>query len=198
MAKNKKDTHLQVREPVLYKNYDLYDVGQKSPPVSFYQEMNKYKSVADYLKKKKRKNKKNKKMQRRKRAFLILASLDKNYIDFSMDDQTTPILEPSDTDSLKGANLIGVLDPYTMKNDFYDKNISNLNYGRDYPEEDTSILEEILENGSGSGVNISPAEYKPYGLPDGILGREETESTYDPQRYGNTNSGNTSYSHISW
>lgn len=189
MAKNKSE-HPIVSDKILYKNYDLYDIGQKRPPVSFYNEMYKFKSVEEFLKKQKRKKNKNKKkkIERRKRAFLIIASMDNNHIDFPLDDQTTPILEP--TESLQGANAIGVVDPYTPGNDFDDKNISNLNYGRDYPKE---IIYELYDE------PLAPSDYSPYGLPEGI-DREEggADTILDAQRYGNTSSGNTAYSNISW
>ena len=69
----------------------------------------------------------------------------------------------------------------------------NLNYGRDYPDDlDFADLDNIDE------IALAPQQYKPYGSSDGILNREELDSMYDSERYGNTNSGNTAFTHISW
>lgn len=71
-------------EEPLYRNYDLYETGPGSlgPGAGLYQNMHKYKSVSDFLKKKRKK-----KIKLRKEALLKLCNKDCNEVDFRFDSE---------------------------------------------------------------------------------------------------------------
>jgi len=210
------------KEP-LFKNYDLYEVegvdgpAKHGPGAGFYQNMDKYKSVSDFLSKKRKRNKhkyksddsyieddgsitkgqkKNNKMARR---MMLLSSLVKTAIDFPIDDQinSSPILG----DSGAYGNSIpigGQLDEYLTMPDFERKSPDKLDFGRDYDSEEgeaaidnINALQSLLDELIGT---LNPREPDLYGLPDGISPKEDLDAPNDEDpEYGTTDSGNTLY-----
>src|ERR1700690_127738 len=133
--KSEKATTVQTRfkEP-LYKNYDLYETegvdgkAKQGPGAGLYQNLDKYKSVSDFLKKKR------KKKAARRRA--LLSILIKQRIVFPIDDQISdPFLGDSGTYS-DSVPIGGQLDEYLPLNDFEGKDPTPLDFGRDYTEDD--------------------------------------------------------------
>ena len=89
-----------------FRNYDLYETPGKDegPGTGLYSNMDKYKSVADFLKKKRKKNK----ARRKKLAMVCLAAeLDVQFLDFVSDDLGTPILP--EFDGVRAVNPVGIL-----------------------------------------------------------------------------------------
>lgn len=86
------------KEPslVFYKNYDLYDTegvdgpAKQGPGTDLYQNMEKYKSVADF-RKKKRKKKIKKRQAQVIRMFQVLAEKDSNNLTDPYEDTVTPM-----------------------------------------------------------------------------------------------------------
>ncbi len=91
MAKDKNPQHTYPRDPVFYQNYDLYETegvdgpAKQGPGAGFYQNMDKYKSVSDFVKKKRKR-----KSRQRKIALLSIAC-DINKIDFPSDESSNTI-----------------------------------------------------------------------------------------------------------
>lgn len=81
---------------VFYKNYDLYDTegvdgpAKQGPGAGLYQNMEKYKSVADFRKKKRRKKIKKRQAQLI-RMFQVLAEKDSNNLTDPYEDTVTPM-----------------------------------------------------------------------------------------------------------
>jgi hypothetical protein len=135
------------KEP-LFHNYDLYETpGEHTPGGGFYQNMSKYDSVQDFIKKK-RDRVKNKyksddswklddgsvtKSNPIKARAALLNRIMKLAIDFPIDDQigSGPILGDSGTYS-DSVPIGGQLDEYLPLNDFEGKSPDKLDFGRDY------------------------------------------------------------------
>lgn len=217
------------KEP-LFDNYDLYETegvdgpAKHGPGAGFYQNMDKYKSVGDFINKKRKRNKskyksddsyiedngsitkaekRSNKIARRMMLLISLAenSIAKTAIDFPIDDQigSEPILGNSGTyaDSIP---IGGQLDEYLTMPDFEGKGPEKLNHGRDYVDDEEAgdekftEMESLLAELEGT---INPAEPSLYGLPDGILPKEDLDAPSDPDPdYGTTDSGNTFYSNM--
>jgi hypothetical protein len=109
------------KEP-LFKNYDLYDVpGKHGPGAGFYQNMDKYKSVEDFVNQKRKRNKnkykaedswiedtdsnRKERIQKMKTRAKLLSRLTKTAIDFPIDDDITPI--GRDTEAYYKPNQLG-------------------------------------------------------------------------------------------
>lgn len=231
------------KEP-LFKNYDLYETpGEHTPGGGFYQNMDKYDSVKDFIDKKRKRNKhkykaddswkqddgtitkspngtkaradlferiiKNARMpgmglfHSLQRKFGPKATClkkhvneDSNSIDFPLDEYDEPGVGGlgGDSDNPVGnANLSGgYLDKYLPKDDVEDKPPTNLDFGRDYVEEETSNgvdIDKLIKK------YLQPSTHGLYGLPDGVdlpdedLG-DPTEINPD---YGTTDSGRAMY-----
>lgn len=182
----------------LYHNYDLY--GDDGPGSGFYQNMQSYKSVADFLKSKRKKSKDkykgdhqvqyddgsiSTKQARRKQLLQII----KNAIDFPLDSQTTPIL--SNEDSYVASIPVGGFSDYTPLNDLEDKPVSTLNFSQDY--QFPYSVEDIINQ------YLNPAEPALYGdiqtEPVSDLDANETSSFRD-SAYGIEDSGSRIYDKI--
>ena len=202
------------KEP-LYRNYDLYDVPgvsdkPKHGPGAGWHDMHKYKSIKDFLKDKRKKLKDKYKADdswiqddgshtKKKASFRIklLAALTKTAIDFSIDEQITPIISEEDTYS-SSVPFGGNLDEYLPKEDFEGKSADKLNFGRDYVEGEPISDERLIEL-----INkyINAEEPPLMGIPNGIEPKEDldadrTVNDMNPE-YGTTNSGNTTYEDLS-
>ncbi len=225
-------------EEPLYKNYDLYEVpgvdgkAKHGPGTGLYQNLDKYKSVKDFIDKKRKRNKDKYKAddswiendgsitKNNKKAQLRMILL-KLAIDFPIDDQigSDPILgnsesysnpiqlgpasdrqdiypqsvDPGDSESYSNSTQIGgLLDKYLPQNDFEGKSPDQLDFGRDYTEDDMSNKELDLDKLSKK--YLTPAEPSIYGLPDGINPKEDLDAPSNENPwYGTTDSGNTLY-----
>lgn len=196
--KSEKAAPVQTRfKELLYKNYDLYETpgvdgkAKQGPGEGLYQNLDKYKSVSDFLKKKRKK----KRAQRRQALLSILL---KQAIDFPIDDQISdPILGDSGTYS-DSVPIGGQLDEYLPLNDFEDKNPTQLDFGRDYTDDEEASKDFDLE--SLVKKYLTPAEPSLYGLPDGISPKEDLDpsATMSDRNvdYGTTDSGNTLYDNM--
>lgn len=198
------------KEP-LFKNYDLYETegvdgpAKHGPGTGLYQHMNEYKSVKDFIDKSRNKNKykaqdswiegsKEKRKKKASRRLALLSVLLKQAIDFPIDEQLTenPILGDSGTlsDSIP---IGGQLDEYLPLNDFEGKMPTELDFGRDYTDDnfDEVYLNHLINK------YLNPSENSLYGLPDGISPKEDldADSTISNRNidYGTTDSGNTLY-----
>lgn len=173
-----------------YSNYDLYDVDKSGPGGGFYQNMQEYKSVQDFLKKK-RKRMRNKyvadiseKRSQRRLALLKLA------IDFQSDQlKSLPILGNEDS-YINSVQTGGQSDYYLSLPDFEGKLVTDLNIGRDYSENENSITID---------ETINPQESDLIGFPSEIeqedLDADKTISNKNPYA-GTTNLGNNTYDKI--
>lgn len=89
--KDKNPQHVYPRDPVFYKNYDLYETegvdgpAKQGPGTGFYQNMHKYKSVSDFIKKKRKRN------SRKRKLALLSIACDINHIDFPTDNINSTI-----------------------------------------------------------------------------------------------------------
>lgn len=204
------------KEP-LFKNYDLYETpGEHTPGGGFYQNMDKYKSVKEFIEHKRKRNKakyesddswqlddgtrtkKNSDVKARALIFnkIIKLANDENLIDFPIDDQigSDPILGNSGTFS-DSVPIGGQLDEYLTLPDFEGKSVDQLNFGRDYAEEsEESNLDRLSEK------YLTPAEPSLYGLPDGIspvedLDADKTINDINPY-YGINDSKSNIYDNI--
>ena len=119
---------------------------------------------------------------------------DSNDIDFPIDDQIdSPILGDSGTYS-DSVPIGGQLDEYLPLSDFEGKSPDELDFGRDYTEDEQTgdlkdiDLEALIEK------YLKPAEPHLYGLPDGISPPEDLDAPSNENPwYGETDSGNTLY-----
>lgn len=179
------------KEP-LYKNYDLYETpGEHSPGAGFYQNMEKYKSVKDFIEHKRKRNQHKykaddswkqddgsitKSPNGTKARASLLSKLIKHAIDFPIDEY----FEKDNIDSENGgsvgqANLTGgYLDKYLPEDDFEGKPPTSLNFGRDYSgnkcehcgENKLDITFPCEKCGKGGAIVQEP--HGLYGLPDGV------------------------------
>ena len=213
--KSEKAIVIQPRfEEPLYRNYDVYDVGGKHGPGSGYSHINEYKSVKEFLNKS-RKILKNKykakdlykedsgKVTRAK----LLSRIIKNAIDFPDEvnqQNLTSILENSGV--YEESSRLG-LSNYTPEDDTDGKQVSNLTFSNNLDnQEDPGLLGKLTDYLGGVEeltnfltkkiknvkLSLTPAEPETYGLPDGIIPKEDLENEYIKNiDYGKTNSGNT-------
>lgn len=187
------------KEP-LYNNYDLYEVegvdgsAKHGPGSGFYQSMQEFKSVKDFLKNRRKRNKDKykakdsyieddgkitSKSDKIARRMLILSEIVKLGIDFSLDNQIDSF--PTTYDSGAYGNSVqigGVLDGLTYP-DFEGKTQDQLNYGRDYTADIDYInnLQDIFDK------MLNPEEPDLYGLPDGIDNNEDLENVSEQNNY---------------
>lgn len=186
------------KEP-FYHNYDLYNTPGEHSPGAGWHDMEKYKSVSEFLKAKRKKlkdkykaddswimddNSKTKKNPNIEARASIFQTIIKVAIDFPIDDQIEteyggPMGEVSEDDNPVGqANLTGgYLDEYLPENDFEGKAPTELDFGRDYVDGD--IMEKLFNK------YLTPSETELFGLPDGIdpnsdLDAEETMDVEEP------------------
>jgi hypothetical protein len=178
----------------LFKNYDLYE-NNTGPGAGLYQNMSKYKSVADFLKKKRKRNKGKKKAALR---IKILKAILKQAIDFPLDESIKNPITPDESGIIQvSLPFGGIADEYLPFNDQEDKSPDKLDFGRDYQndESDPKNIEEKLEK------VIRPTQTPLLGLPDGMdpaeLDADKTISDRSAD-YGITDSGNTLFDNISF
>lgn len=205
------------KEP-LYHNYDLYETegvngpAKHGPGTGFYQNMNKYKSLSDFINKKRKRNKDKykaddsyiedngnitKNISVRKAFFVSL--MKKEAIDFPIDEfiGSGPILGDSGTVAAS-IPIGGQLDEYLTMPDSEGKLPTELNFGRDYSEDEINKIDHInsLQKTLDELIKkcLSPSESDLLGIPQGILPKEELDSPSDEDPdYGTTDSGNTFY-----
>jgi hypothetical protein len=97
-------------------------------PKGFYQNMDKYKSVSDFIKKKRKSN-----IRRRRKAFLeIITKVAENKDNSDKNDLTDPTEETVSPIPFSPAEpgIIGLLDNIYPREDEEDKPVTNLYYGR--------------------------------------------------------------------
>lgn len=177
-------------EEPFFKNYDLYNVPGKHSPGAGWNEILEYKSVKDFLNKrrKKIKNKSNKKIKAR---IHTLNQIVKNGIDFSLDQYVTPILGDAGA-YVNSVPIGGRGDYYFALNDFEGKRPEQLNFGRDYVEdqEPSPYLKGLAL------ILLEPKEPDllfPNGFdPEEDLDADKTITDINPA-YEVTDSGNTLY-----
>jgi len=192
------------KEP-FYRNYDLYDIPgfEHIGPGAGWHSMQKYKSVSEFLKAKRKKmkdkykaddswiedsgkiTKKNpNKIATRMSLLIKIAVNDINNIDFPDDQYIDPSLISAvdgteDNDNPVGKYNLegGYLDEYLPENDFEEKPPTELDFGRDYVEDEPSQkinpkdIEKLLDKYDLNGE---------YGLPDGVnLPDEDAENPDD-------------------
>lgn len=181
------------KEP-LFRNYDIYDTPGEHGPGAGWHSMQNYKSISEFLAARRKKLKDKYKEPKKSKARLnILSKLIKVAIDFPIDDQVTPIL--GDSGSYSDSAPIGILDNTLPLNDFEGKSVDQLDFGRDYTQDE--IADEKLNDLEDK--YISPAQPSLYGLPDGILPKEDLDAPSDEKPFhGITDSGNTTYKNLSY
>ena len=213
-------------EELLYRNYDLYETegvngpAKHGPGTGFYQNMEKYKSVSDFIKKKRKRNKgkyvaedsyiqddgsvtktKDKKKKKRARRCALFLGLtkqacDENNIDFPSDSlNSTPMAWSPDVGD--AAQIGGYLDKYLPEDDFEGKPPTTLDFGRDYsgpPLDMDEYISELLEQFEKHVKIPKPQEPDLFGLPDGISPKSDLDSPSeeDPE-YGIMDSGTEIY-----
>jgi hypothetical protein len=196
-----------------FRNYDYTD-SPSGPGTGLYHNLDKYKSVSDFLKSKKQKKLKDKykandsliedtkenreeRVRKMKTRAKLLSRLTKIAIDFPLDDQIGSGSILGDAGSYSDSVHIGGLGDYgNPLHDFEGKSPDQLNFGRDYEGEPEHFDEEKLHALMGKYLNAK--EPAPYGLPDGI----ETPEDLDPGAtinrinpyFGTTDLGITVYS----
>jgi hypothetical protein len=197
------------KEP-FYHNYD-YGKSTTGPGQGLYSNLNKYKSVSDFIKEKRKENSdkykaddlwiedsgKNKKKQSDYRLYMLY-SIIKEAIDYPIDDQINPIIPSEESGAYIDSVPFSYSDKYLSTDDFEGKSVDQLDFGRDYVNDEHA--DPKLKNLENKYLN--PEQPSLYGLPDGIdpvsdLDPEATMSPYS-QQYGETNSGNTLYDKISF
>lgn len=208
------------KEP-LFKNYDLYEtkgedgLAKHGPGTGLYQNMEKYKSVKDFIDKKRKRNKykaddshiedtisnREDRISKMKVRSRILYKITKIAIDFPIDDNIDPNLAHSNSDSNTDTSLGnanhggGYLDKYLPMDDFENKPPSALNFGRDYTDDvedskelDLETLEALIEKYTNEQKGL-------YGMPDGVNlqdGELRDPTDINPY-YGTIDSENTLY-----
>jgi hypothetical protein len=159
MAKDKNPQHVYPRDPVFYRNYDLYNTegvdgpAKQGPGTGFYQNMNKYKSVSDFLRKKRKQ-----KGRRRKMALLAIAcDCDVNLIDFPLD-------ESSNTIPFDGLTPMGLFDKINpLPTDEEGHTVNKLYYGTEDNPDPVKFNPLGVDDGNQKGVGEEPEETKnPY------------------------------------
>lgn len=162
MAKDKNPQHVYPRPPVFYKNYDLYETegvdgpAKQGPGTGFYQNMNKYKSVSDFIRKKRKQ-----KGRKRKLALLAIAC-DCNNIDFPTDqiDNIIPF------DSTLQIGILDNIDPQPTDEEGH--TVSPLYYGTEEDANKVKFNPFGTDDGNQKGVGEEPEETKNpyYGILD--------------------------------
>ncbi len=165
------------KEP-LYTNYDLYDVPGEHGPGAGWHDMHKYKSISEFLKAKRKKLKDKYKADdsyvnsdgKITKGYQLLNQRIKLAIDFPADQYIDPSVTIGTGSIMEILNPAGVKDQFLPYNDFEDKPVSNLDYGRNEVErpegklnlkEIEKLLNIYLKNnfyGDSDGVNISEEE----------------------------------------
>lgn len=113
-----------IARDVFFRNYDLYETGNIGPGAGFYSNMNKYKSVSDFLKQKRKKKMQN----RRKKLLVAMASNDTNDLKDVGDEQNlTPMIWNS---APPGGSPLGILDGVLTDSDLDNVPVGNLYYGK--------------------------------------------------------------------
>lgn len=181
------------KEP-FFRNYDLYDTPGEHGPGSGYNHMLEFKSVKDFLNNRRKKTKGKYKAKKQARS-ILLNRLVKVAIDFPIDDQiSSPILGDSGTYS-DSVPIGGQLDEYLTLPDFEGKSVDQLDFGRDYTEDEQ--VDKDLDLEAFIEKYLNPAEPSLYGLPDGISPPEDLDAPSDENpQYGTTDSGSTIYNKI--
>lgn len=160
---SKKENSNQPRM-MFFKNYD-YIEDPTGPGEGLFQNMHKYKSVKDFL---------NKKRKRNKKARKHILSMIKLGIDFVADDYSSPDNYNFFDSEINNYLPSGQTDYANSNYDFEDKNISELNFGRDYTNDSVKInklLDQLL----------TPAEAPEYGISDGVV--QDDDSFYKKNTY---------------
>ena len=181
------------KEP-FFRNYDLYDTPGEHGPGSGYHHMLEFKSVKDFLNNRRKKTKGKYKAKKQARS-ILLNRLIKVAIDFPIDDQiSSPILVDSGAYS-DSVPIGGQLDEYLTLPDFEGKSVDQLDFGRDYTEDEQ--VDKDLDFDDFIEKYLNPAEPSLYGLPDGISPPEDLDAPSDENpQYGTTDSGSTIYNKI--
>jgi|688.fasta_scaffold731127_2 hypothetical protein len=160
---------------LFFKNYDLYE-DPNGPGESFYQNMHKYKSVKDFLKKKKL----------RKKAYNFFLKNANEYEQYSLDRTLTSL--PS-TDSPTVQQPIGVQYLIKPEDDEEGKNPSNITFTQDYS------YDELVADKTVNIANV-PQSSALYGDRREIF-IDDVENEFTPStRYGITDSGNETYKNM--
>jgi len=210
----------------LFRNYDYAGPESEiSPGEGLYKNIDKYKSVTDFLNKK-RKKKANSRSKIKLTRKLIFFFFFKNTIDFPIDDQIHSLYPffneetvqhplylgpegpPGDLSTFPSSPNLGDSPSYNYSAeiggglpdpypDFEGKNPYTLNFGRDYVEDVPN--EKIKDIEKMLNKFLNPAESELFGLPGGVGPIEDLDapSDEDPD-YGIMESGNTLYNKISF
>jgi hypothetical protein len=198
------------KEP-LFRNYDLYETpGEHTPGAGFYQNMDKYKSVKDFIEHKRKRNQHKyeaddswkqddgsitKSPNGIKTRASLFSRIIKTAIDFPTDQYFEEETIPNESETSAGnANLTGgYLDKYLTQDDFEGKSPTTLDFGRDYAEDATPLEEEPSDD--KEKLLDKPSTHGLYGLPDGVDLPDEDigyPNEINPEN-GITDSGNTMY-----
>jgi hypothetical protein len=172
------------KEP-FYHNYDAYEVegvsGEpKLGPGAGWHHMDKYDSIADFLKDK-RKHMKNKyvaedfyvednsknykeRVKKMKTRASIFNKIVKIALDFQLDEYSSPETYSGDG-GLVGANIVGGLSSRTPENDPDNKSKDALNFAQNL---DDGSDPENLNNIEEMFAILQPSSHGTFGLPDGV------------------------------
>lgn len=183
------------KEP-LYRNYDLYNVPGEHGPGAGYHDMEKYKSVSEFLKAKRKKlkdkykaddswilddNSKTKKNPNIEARAAIFDRIIKTAIDFPIDDQVSMISLDEEMLPKSHLSVVHVI----PEQDLAGLSPDALNFGRDHDHkaEPAKHHEDILQKLFNK--YLSPSETDLFGLPDGIdpnsdLDAEQTKQVDEP------------------